>query len=363
MGTTFSSVHVYRSEAITEHGRFRSFSEGWQTYLPEGEVDAGQLQKFARKLSKLLPEPVLWFSLFDSDKAYFSIYQGGKQAAAGAPLSCTHVFRIPALVGYGEGQKRRIAQILSDTEGEEQTALLEEFFGVCLLPLPELLEEEPEALCRQREDTLYRAFQEKAKALAIPSGKHAPVQVELVHERDGKLFYSLFNGPRVKKSDCFLFGYETAEPEARALRPMRFRNGKLESISQVEYDSQEADLEIADKMVEDKVNPWPRPSEFVFTRQAPAAFQGKSIILDRNFNPEYVFACFDHRERAIFEGARGTLLVVNASMEVIAKLRIKGDFVCCRDGYILTAGSGSFYAYCYDPGQKVRIYRILDKEG
>ena len=40
---------------------------------------------------------------------------------------------------------------------------MEEYFGVCLTFVPEMLDE-PEALCRERSERLYRAYREEEKA-------------------------------------------------------------------------------------------------------------------------------------------------------------------------------------------------------
>ena len=52
MGTTFSSIHVYSSNAVSGFPNFHSFSEGWQTYMPnEEQEDLFAFQKLAKKIS------------------------------------------------------------------------------------------------------------------------------------------------------------------------------------------------------------------------------------------------------------------------------------------------------------------------
>ena len=94
-----------------------------------------------------------------------------------------------------------------------------------------------------------------------------------------------------------------------------------------------------------------------FTNQAPKGFGGKTLVPPRGF----YFFCFDDKGRVILSDEKGGLAIVDESLQVIAKMRVKGMPVDYMNGYILTAGSHSFYAYAYDPSDKVRIYRIVEK--
>jgi hypothetical protein len=92
------------------------------------------------------------------------------------------------LLGYGDGYKKRLSNILNCDDADEKTGLLEEYFGVCLLPFEEYFSD-CSMLKRQKGTTLYSEFIEKEKAV---SGKKAPMSLGLVAEYKGKLFWDYF---------------------------------------------------------------------------------------------------------------------------------------------------------------------------
>lgn len=108
MGTTLSSVHVYTPNAISDMEDFYSFSNGWQTYLPEEPPeDPFEYRPFAKKISKRIDAPVLWFYIFDSESIWFEFYQNGKRVSAYSQQDLTgtkNLYGVPALVGY-EGDR------------------------------------------------------------------------------------------------------------------------------------------------------------------------------------------------------------------------------------------------------------------
>lgn len=53
-----------------------------------------------------------------------------------------------------------------------------------------------------------------------------------------------------------------------------------------------------------------------------------------------------------------SLIVMDNTGNVVSRCSIKGDPVDYRDGFILTEGPGSEYAYEYSPNDYVRIYRL-----
>lgn len=85
--------------------------------------------------------------------------------------------------------------------------------------------------------------------------------------------------------------------------------------------------------------------------------KNKTLVTPRG----YYFYWFDERGRAILSNERGGLAVVDDTLKVIAKIQVKGTPVDYADGYILTAGRESFFAYYYNPSNTIRIYRIFDK--
>ena len=77
MGTTFSSIHIYSSYEVNDYPNFYSFSAGWQTYMPQEEPeDPFAFRTLAKKISRTIDAPVLWFYIFDSELLLFEFYQG-----------------------------------------------------------------------------------------------------------------------------------------------------------------------------------------------------------------------------------------------------------------------------------------------
>lgn len=271
---------------------------------------------------------------------------------------CKNLFGIPSLIGYENGQKRRLSKILSCADIDIQLELLEEYFGVCLIPFPEILEESPNIISRVRGEDLYQAYLAEEKKL---TGKQSPIQVMLVSEQTGKLFEHKFNDNDMQyfKPDHYYFGYDTFDSsfDGGALHPVRFEQGKLVSITQEEFDAAPKVLN-QNARVDERYTEEFYPSYKVhFTDKAPDGFKNKTLVAPRGF----YFYWFDEKERAILSDERGSIAVVDETLKVIAKMRVKGDPVDFVDGYILTAGSESFYAYYYNPSNAVRIYRIYDK--
>lgn len=359
MGTTFSSIHIYSPDLIQSFPNFRSFSAGWQTYMPDEEQeDPFVFQKLAKKLSKNTDAPVLWFYIFDSEVLMFEFYREGKKVAAYSPEGYKNLYVIPALVGYDDGQKRRLSNILDCVDMEFQVQLLEEYFGVCLIPFSEFLEHSPDSLVRIRSDKLYQAYLAEEKKLI---GKQSPIKATLVSEVTGKLFERRF-----KDADFltftphhYYFGYDTWESnwEEGALRTVRFEQGKLVPISQEEFDAAPKKLR-REARVDGRISEDYFPVYKVhFTDKAPERLKNKTLIPPRG----YSFCWFDEKGRAVLSNGRDGIAIVDETLKIIAKIRVKGCPVDYFDGYLLTAGSGSFCGYCFEPSNAIRIYRIYDK--
>ena len=228
--------------------------------------------------------------------------------------------------------------------------MLEEYFGVCLLYYPALADQ-PQALRRARGDALYRDYAERDKQL---TGKSAPIRAELVAEFDGKLFYDRFcvcaDRMRTRKEHCYLKGYEQ---EMTRLTPVRFADGRLEEISETEF--------MRDRQPRTTENPffdflYTVPVRITFRPTCPMPYVGKTLSLPGNFMP---FG-FDEKERLILTAGK-RVMFMDADLRVLAKLSLRDELTDMADGYFLTTGSRSFYAYCYDPGEKIRIYRVVDE--
>ena len=362
MGTTFSSIHVYSSNVVNSFPNFHSFSEGWQTYMPnEEQEDPFAFQKLAKKISKNIDAPVLWFYIFDSESLLFEFYKNGKKAAAYSQMDsngCKNLYGIPSLIGYESGQKRRLSKILSCADIDFQLKLLEEYFGVCLIPFPEMSEELPNVISRVRGEDLYQAYLVEEKKL---TGKQSPIKVMLISEQPGKLFEHKFhdNDKQHYRPHHYYFGYDTFDSnfEDGALRPVRFEQGKIVSITQEDFDA-------APKLLRQYARKDERFSEEFypsykvhFTDKAPEGLKNKTLVTPRGF---YLY-WFDEKGSAILSDERGGIAVVDDSLKVIAKMRVKGTPVDFADGYLLTAGSESFFAYYYNPSNAIRVYRIFDK--
>ena len=223
MGTTFTGMHVYTVQSIQDSiFSFRSFSEGWQT-CTDFLVDMPypDMLKQIRAFSTRVNAPVLLFTLVDGNKVYLSVYQCGKRVSYFDGDHGKNLYGIPSLFGIPEGGKRRLSGIFA-CEGETATFLLEEYLGVCLLPFPEIQEENPEELRRIRKDTLWLQHQEAEKHLR---GKHSPIRLTLTETIPGKLFLSPF-GEHYRVHLCFLLGYGRPE-DGKTLHWVRFAGEDL----------------------------------------------------------------------------------------------------------------------------------------
>lgn len=358
MGTTFGSLHVYSMEPITGFENFRSFSPGWQTYLPqEAPEDHFELKKLAKLVSQRTDHPVLWFFIFDSESISFEFFRSGRKIAGYTGDTGKNIYAIPDLIGIHADGKRRLSKILNCADVDFQLSLLEEYFGLCLLPVPELYGEDAEAFVRMRSDKLYQAYLNEEKKI---TGRHSPICTELVWESAGKLFHHEFNGDVLHyRPGLYLFGYDTFESNfvEDPLRPVRFTDGQLMSITREEFDSAPK-LRHQDALEDDRYCvEWAKHYQVHFTDLAPESFRGRTMIAPRG----YYIRWFDDKDRVILSNDRGGIAVADESMSVIAKLRVKGIPIDYSKGFLLTVGSESGFAYCYHPNNYVRIYRLYDK--
>ncbi len=362
MGTTFGSIHVYTSAPVlADTYAFESFSTGWQTLIPANQEDAFDpewLQKAAKAISKKTEAPVLWFFEFDGDFIYFKFYLGGKQVASFCGDGMTpskNMFKIPSLVGYEDGNKRRLSAILGCGDVDMQIALLEEFFGVCLLPFSEMLMESPEELKKIRGDAFYREFAEAEKAL---TGKRAPITAELVQEIDGveseigisyqfvsndfhtfeKVRYSVYSEARIK-------GYEQ--------KWSCFQNGKFEFVDSDKLPPREGGkwYALLHPCEDIRYKKEYYPDRVTFSKYAPSAFAGKTLTPPRGF-----YVCgFDSKNRLVLHDERGTIAVMDEEMKIIAKVRLRGYIAEMAEDYILTTQERqTIYG-------TIRVYRLCEK--
>lgn len=355
MSDYFNSVHVYTENTIAPSiGRFRCFSSGWQTYIPQDSAADGDPDRdFAKKLSKIVPFPVLWFWMMDSsEKIYLDIFIGGRAEVSfcNDMLSPNRgIFKIPALVGYPDGHKRHISNILACGDAKNLVELLEEFFGVCLLPENKSFTAAPHALRRYRGEEKYKAYLQKEQAL---SGANAPMRAELIKEIPGKIFVDFFGVIPRRRQNVYLYGYDSpmTARSGENLLPVEFKNGALVPISAEAFYSAPQTSKNDPRYIE-HYHPVYR---IEFTEEAPAVYRGKTITPPPGF---YAFD-FDERGRFFLSSEKNKVALTDENGNITAKICVKGQPVDMKDGFLLTVGPHSVFAYYYDPGDALRIYRL-----
>lgn len=353
MGTTFSSIHVYSPGEITYPGcGFASFSDGWQTLI-SSETELSP--KLARKMSKTIGAPVLWFCALDSDALSFSFYQNGKETAGYSDYIMEErkgILKIPELVGYASGEKRRLSNLLSCGDFDTKAAMLEEYFGVCLLSFEELIQTSDPCLGKIRDRKIYEEFQRYEKSF---SGRNSPVKAELIYECVGKLFDTRFRDDtnvRTKKPGCFYIGFETP---FGALHPVRFKEGRLEKIGEAEMLQGRIPRYHDDRFTV----AYGSTNRVICTEKTPEAYCGKSIALPMGYDP----FDFDSRGRLFLRKITGGngMVIITPEGKITARFSLKGFPMAMDGAYVLTADSESGFAYYYNPKQHVRIYRLTEQ--
>ncbi|MDP2814542.1 MAG: hypothetical protein Q8S15_02055 [Erysipelotrichaceae bacterium] len=354
MGTTLSSVSIFTTESIDEsYGIFRSFSKDWQTLLPPKEPkDFMTLQRDTRKLSKSISAPVLLFGMFDSDEILLEVYIAGKCISRINPyIKNKGVFNIPSLFGYpNSGYKRRLSNIISCSDAELLTELLEEYLGVSLLIFPEVLKENPELLRKIRSEEKYNAYQAEEKKLR---GKNANVRIKLMETIPGKLFRKRFMDTSQLAPSYFLFGFDSPESQhfKGNLRAVRFNHGRLEPVE--ESDIPRVSFTDQTDEIFKFAESYPRVS-VIMSDSSPISFRGKQLYMPQGYYP---FA-FNSQGQLLISNLINGIMVMDSEGKVIAKCSMKGCPMAYSDDYILTSGNTSEYAYVYVPGECLRIYRL-----
>ncbi len=362
MGTSFSSIHLYSDRPPFLPGfRFSSFSKGWQTCIDDFSNQKPEYPfKAAIYISKRVSAPVLYFSVYDGEHIELYLFQNGKTISRFDEISFSksinksiNLYGIPALIGYKHGEKRRLAHILYCDSTDLKIELLEEYFGVCLLPFPEyFLERREEELVRWRSREKYNSFLEEERQLG---GNNAPICLYLLKSIHGKLFHERFLAKKdEKKEHCFLLGYFSDDTDI--LMPVRFTGNDLISISEEEFVKDRIPKHI------DFVNQCTKTTytndkmHLFFLQNAPHDFTRKSMALPRDTHP----VAFDNKGRLILEG-KNRLYFVDDTLKIIARCPIKGSFADIIEDHILVTSESSFYAYCYDPGASISIYKITEQ--
>ncbi len=350
MGLTTSSIHIYGTEAPAKSGAvFASYSAGWLTLLrePDAACDHDANLSLARALSKKTDAPVLCFGIFDSESISFSFFHHGKLAARyeDAASANKNLYAVPALVGYASGEKRRLSALLSCDDSEMKTALLEEFFGVCLVPD---VMETPEDMVREKGTALFLAYTEENKAL---KGKKAPYKLELVTKYAGKSVSDhRAEFCSTHKPHHFLWGYRAEADQAPI--PVCFTGEALTVTDRTAYE--EDRLKGYNKMEGTAAACRYENGRYFadFSEDAPPAFRGRTMPLPRGmFLGTFVGDVF------LFRG-KNKVYVADESLKIVAKLSVKGFLSDVMGEYLLTeTGDSSFLGF--EPRAAIYIYRLV----
>jgi hypothetical protein len=355
MGTTLTSLHLYAA-AVPDNCPlpFRSFSDHWLTCTADlQDSDPTQVWKQAKKLSRQPETVVLLFDIFDSESIGFLFFKDGKLHSRYTDEGLRpnkKLYDIPGLVGLGDGNKRRLSNLLACPDTDFKIAMLEEYLGVCLLFVPELMDE-PDLLRRKRGDEFYRQYLEAEKAR---SGKAAPYTLELLASAPGKLFWAEFGQNHIPlvKPHCFLYGY--AEDNTHLLYPVRYTGPALVSISTEEF----AEGRTRDKYNDSRFKIKYRPTDTVtFADNCPANFRGKTLPLPSSYYP----VDFLSTGELLLAGNR-RISLMDADGNIVFRHSVKGDVADVVDNYFLTTTGDSFCGYCHQSGAAIHFYRLTPKE-
>ena len=354
MGTTLTSLHLYT--AAVPAGcplPFRSFSDHWLTCTADlTEMEPVALWKLARKLSRHPDTVVLCFDVFDSESISFAFFKDGKVHSRYTDSSLTSnkkLYDIPGLVGLGDGYKRRLSSLLSCPDTDFKIAMLEEYLGVCLLFVPELMDE-PDMLRRERGDEYYRQYRELEKAL---SGKNAPYELKLLAKAPGKLFYDVFgnNHLNLVKPHCFLYGY--TGDNTHMLYPVRYTGTALIGITPEEFQESRTRDRNRDPRFKMKY----RPTDTVtFSDDCPERYRGRTLPLPDGFYPVEFLSTGE----LLLAGNR-RICLMDPEGRIVYRHGIKGDVADVVDNCLLTTTGNSFCGYCHEPGAAVFLYKLTPK--
>lgn len=352
MGVSLTSVHILSDETPAQYSHlFRSFSPNRMTCISDFDGnDAGRSYKFAEAVSRETNAPVLYFAVFDSEMIWFVFFRNGRRVSLYSDdesVSNKKLYEIPSLIGYGDGQKKRLSTILSCSDIDTKISMLEEYFGVCLLFYHELMDE-PESLLRNQSDRIYQHYMAQEKAL---TGKRTPFDLHLIAEYPGKLFYDVFGKFDTIKPHFFLHGY--ASEAGDDMTPVQFIGQSLEEATLDKFEKDRAPLSHEDPRFNIHFE---TPCKVTFSEKCPAEYRGRTMTMPRGFYP----LNFLPSGELLLYGSN-QIVVVDITLKIIAKLSIKGEIADIVDNCVLATVGDSFYGYCYDPKAKIYIYKIIKK--
>ncbi len=359
MGISLNSIHIF-GDALPKNCdySFQSFSSNWLTCVEDfSEKMPDYSYKAAKRISKATDNPVLYFEVFDSEMIWFEFFCKGKIVARYSDdelVANKKLYDIPYLVGYQDGNKKRLSNLLACSDVELKISMLEEFLGVCLLFEPELSDEEG-MLCRNRDDSIYREYQSKEKAL---TGKAAPIAIKQIAEYPGKIFFDKFGYCETIKPHFFLYGYASEDTMVRhnyrTLTPVRFTGHSLETVDPDTFN--QGRVPSTDRDSRFKMD-YSTPSRVTFLDGCPPDYCGKTMVLPNGFYPWEFLPTGE-----LLLWGKNKIYVTDSTFKIIAKLSIKGDVADLVDNYILTTTGDSFCGYCYEPKAKIYIYEVVKKQ-
>ena len=159
---------------------------------------------------------------------------------------------------------------------------------------------------------------------------------------------------------CYLYGFSDPSSTMSELQPMKFVGDCLDPIGIEEF-AKPSSRAIGNHNTmitgSSKLFAY-EAGKLSFGEKAPDEFKGRKMALPRGYFP----LCFDKNNRLILTKNYNGMAIADSSLKIIAKINLKGCVVDYVNGYILTEGSQSNFAFCYDPGQEVRIYRLYEEE-
>jgi len=360
MGLSLTSIHI-SGNALPKNCElcFSSFSDGWLTCTDEiSDEEPKYAYKAAKAVSKCTDSPVLYFNVFDGDIIYFEFFLNGKSAARYSNeelVANKKLYDIPSLAGYESGHKKRLSAILACSDVDLKISMLEEFFGVCLLYIPELSDNR-DMLFRKKDDAVYLKYLEHERSL---TGKSAPIAIEQIAEYPGKIFYHKFNFLNEKRDDTFkphffLYGYETENSDM--LTPVRFTGKGLEKTDHEAFSQGRISMAYPYKGDTRFIMDYGTPTRVTFSDECPSEYRGRTMELPNGFYPHG----FLTSNELVLRGT-GKIYIADPTLKIIAKLSIKGELADIEDDCLLTYSGDSFCGYCFEKGAKVYVYRITKK--
>jgi hypothetical protein len=305
--------------------------------------------KAARFIATKIENPVVYFSVYDSEAIFFEVIKGRKIVARysdDSTESNKKIYDIPALLGCEECGKKRLSSIFSCADTDLKISMLEEYFGAPLLYFPEVEEVE---LAREKSDALYLKYAEEEKLL---TGKKAPFKAELIREYKGKIFLGKFNSRAVLEEHYYLFGY--SEERNRELWPVHFVGSELKTV-----DPSEETVKVG--LVRAHTNEkyfsikYSTPVKVTFSDNCPEEYRGKIMTMPSGFYPRGFLGT---GELILDTESTGKVYIVDSTLKIVAKLTVKREIADLVDNYILTTTGGCFFYYGYEPNAKVCIYKI-----